>query len=412
MKKSNDSSSTSRPPVKRVWARGAQWGVGQSPTDNAAGGPHQSKISVGVSPTPHQRPAAFGNPLLVVLLCSVFAIPAFAQEGPPQTVSTIAAHFSNWRDNLDVVGNVRASTGADLAAEIAGIVDRIEFTSGTEVKAGSELARLRLNDDPAKLDELNAAADLARANLARDEKQIKAFAVSQAVIDADKANLRGANARVAEQNALMDEKIIRAPFTGKLGLRQVDVGQYLPPGTVVVTLQALDPLFVDFYVPQQALGQMREGETISFAIDAYPGRAFQAPITAISPKVDQLSRMAQVRATYPNPDHALSPGMFANIAVGLGIPHQYITLPNAAVMYNTYGSAVYIVTPGRPYATVHQQLVTLGQTRGDQVAILSGVHDGDAVVTAGQIKLRPGAKVIINNAVQPQDQASPTPREG
>jgi len=128
--------------------------------------------------------------------------------------------------------------------------------------------------------------------------------------------------------------------------------------------------------------------------------------------VDQLSRMAQVRATYPNPDHALSPGMFANIAVGLGIPHQYITLPNAAVMYNTYGSAVYIVTPGRPYATVHQQLVTLGQTRGDQVAILSGVHDGDAVVTAGQIKLRPGAKVIINNAVQPQDQASPTPREG
>ena len=345
------------------------------------------------------QPAA----LLISLLLSA---PVLAQE-PAATVSTTVAHSSDWQDTLQAVGSVRAVRGADLAAEVSGVVDSVEFDSGRDVAAGTVLLRLRPNDDAAHLADLQAAADLAASNLARDTKQFRAQAVSQASVDADQSHLRSARAQVSQAQALAAEKIVRAPFAGRLGLRVVDQGQYLPAGTTIVTLQALDPIFVDFYVPQQALAQVQLGEDANLHVDAFPGRIFVARIAAISPKLDAASRMAQVRASLPNTDHTLMPGMFATVDLRVGAVHRYVTLPNTAIVYNPYGSLVYVVDHG----TARQVIVRTGPTRGDQVAVTEGLHDGEVVVTAGQIKLRQGAQVVVNNSVQPSDDPNPHPAE-
>jgi membrane fusion protein (multidrug efflux system) len=346
--------------------------------------------------------AAFGGLLLA-------AGAARAQE-PPAVVTTAVAKVDSWQDKLEAVGSVRAARGADLAAEVAGIVDSVGFESGIDVAAGTVLIKLRPNDDAAKLAELQAGADLAAANLARDQKQFRAQAVSQATIDADDSKLRQARAQVAQQEALMAQKVVRAPFAGKLGLRQVDVGQYLPAGTMIVTLQALDPLFVDFYLPQQTLGEVRQGQAVTLSVDAYPGRVFKASVTAISPKLDQASRMAQLRATVANPDRSLLPGMFATVDLDVGAPKRYITLPQSALVYNPYGSTVY-VADGAKGTSVHTVLVKTGPTRGDQVAVLDGLHEGDVVVTSGQVKLHPGSVIVVNNSILPPNDALPHPVE-
>jgi membrane fusion protein (multidrug efflux system) len=346
-----------------------------------------------------------GPSFAFLLLCTA----AFGQE-PPATVSTMTARTMQWQTTISAVGSLRAVKGADLAAEISGIVDWIGFDSGRDVAAGTVLVKLRLNDDTAKLAELQAAADLAATSLARDEKQLHAQAVSQATIDADESHLRAARAQVAAQQALIDEKIIRAPFAGRLGLRMVDEGQYLPAGTMIVTLQALDPIYVDFFVPQQAIPSIAPAATAGVTFDAYPNRIFAAHVTAISPKLDAASRMAQVRAILPNPDHALLPGMFATVSIATGAAKPYITIPDAAVVYNPYGSSVYVLSGGTPQ-TVRQVMIKTGQTRGDQVAVLEGLHDGDVVVTAGQLKLHRGSTVAVNNSVQPAFSANPHPAE-
>ncbi len=328
-------------------------------------------------------------------------------------VSTMVAQSQVWQDEMQAVGTLRAQRGSDLAAEVPGIIDQINFESGQTVAAGTVLARLRPNDDAAKLAELQAATDLAQANLARDTKQFHAQAVSQATIDADDSHLRAARAQVEQQKDLMAEKVIRAPFSGQLGLRQVDLGQYVPAGTPIVTLQALDPLFVDFYLPQQALAKIAPGEKARITVDAYPNRDFAATILAISPRLDQASRMVQIRAVLANADHKLLPGMFASVHLDAGAPHHYITLPQAALVFNPYGSTVYVADkgpPGKPLS-VHTALVRTGPTRGDQVAVLSGLNEGDIVVTSGQLKLHPGSTIAVNNAIQPPDQASPHPVE-
>ena len=335
---------------------------------------------------------------------------AAAAQEPPAVVSTLVAHSTAWQDHMEAVGSLRAVRGADLAAEIPGIVDSVGFESGRDVEAGTVLLRLRPNDDAAKLAELQAAADLASANLARDTKQFRAQAVSQATIDADDSHLRGARAQVAQQEALMAEKIVRAPFAGRLGLRQVDQGQYLPAGTPIVTLQALDPIYVDFYVPQQALGQVHNGQDARVTLDGFPGRSFKAVVSAISPKLDTASRMVQLRATIANPDRVLLPGMFATVFLEYGAPHRYITLPQSALVYNPYGSTVYVVTSGKPM-TVHTALVKAGPTRGDQVAVLDGLHEGDVVVTSGQLKLHQGSTIVVNNSVLPANDPAPRPEE-
>jgi membrane fusion protein (multidrug efflux system) len=340
----------------------------------------------------------------------------------PQMVSTIKAARSGWQPQIQAVGSLRAVRGADLSAQASGVVDAIEFESGNEVPAGRLLLRLKPNDDYAKLHQLEAAAELADQTYKRDQEQFKAQAVSQATIDTDVSTLKAARAQVAAQEALIEEKVVRAPFAGRLGIRQVDLGQYLTAGTTVVTLQALDPILIDFYVPQQALEHLKIGQAVSATVDTFAGVAFPGTIESINSKVDIASRNIQVRASFRNTDRRLLPGMFASVAIDSGDTRAEITLPQASITYAPYGDTVYIVQPGKsagtappdhqasePQYVVQQRLVTLGATRGDQVAVLSGVKEGDIVVTAGQMKLRNGTAVTINNSVQPADEQNPTP---
>jgi membrane fusion protein (multidrug efflux system) len=331
-----------------------------------------------------------------------------------QTVATITAENTSWQPVLSSVGSLTAVNGADLSAEISGIVDTIHFESGADVATGAVLLTLRANNDPAILAQLQAQAALDQINYDRDRKQFAADAIAQSQVDTDKANLDAARAQVAGQQALIAEKTVRAPFAGRLGIRQVDIGQYLAVGTQIVTLQQLNPLYVDFYLPQQALSKIHVGQSVDTAIDAFPGQNFPATITSINSVVDTATRNIQIRATLKNDNLVLRPGMFATVSIGVDAPQSLITLPQTAITYNPYGDTVYVVQHGNAangtaQLTAQQVFVTLGDTRGDQVSVLTGVKQGDEVVTAGQIKLRNGSVVTINNSVQPTNDPNPNP---
>jgi membrane fusion protein, multidrug efflux system len=338
-----------------------------------------------------------------------------AMPQPPQTVSTVTAAIQEWQPQIEAVGSLRAVNGADLAFEVSGIVKELHFKSGDDVAAGDILLTLRADDDMAKLEALKATAALSEIVHQRDQEQFKIKAVSQATLDTDAANLKNAKAQVAEQQAVVDKKTLRAPFAGHLGVRVVDIGQYISAGTTVVTLQALDPIYADFFLPQQALNQIRLEQVVTIKIDTYPNGDFAGTITAINPKVDPATRNVQVRATLKNPDRLLLPGMYASVNVAAGGKQRYITLPQTAVTYNPYGETVYIVDDkgkdpqGQAQLIARQIFVTAGLKRGDQVAILSGVEEGQTVVTAGQMKLRNGSALVIDNAIRPTADANPTP---
>ena len=331
----------------------------------------------------------------------------------PQTVSATKAETSDWQPKIDAVGSLRAVRGAELSLEVPGVVETISFQSGDEVKAGQVLLTLRKEDEEARLQSLEATASLAQITYDRDVKQLKAQAISQAIVDNDEASLRNARAQVAVQKAILDKKTLRAPFDGKLGLRQVDLGQFLSAGTEIATLQSLDPIFIDFLLPQQAVAQITVGEKVRAKVDAFPGRTFEGKITAINPKIDTGSRNVQVRATVSNADQKLLPGMFATVELDTGTAQRLVTLPQTAVSYNPYGSLVYIVDEkgqgpdGKPQLVARQVFVTTGATRGDQVAILKGVSEGDTVVTSGQIKLRNGVPIVVNNSAVPTNDPAP-----
>jgi membrane fusion protein, multidrug efflux system len=338
-------------------------------------------------------------------------------KSPVQTVSTIKASYQDWQPQLEGVGSLRAVNGADLSSQVAGIVSAIHFESGADVKEGTLLVELTAADDLAKLRSLKAAAALAKITYDRDQRQLKAQAVAQQTVDADEQNLKSAEAQVAQQQATIDYKSIRAPFAGELGIRQIDLGQYIAAGSPIVTLQSLDPIFLDFFLPQQALDQLKVGQTLATKVDTYPGKSFAGEITAINPKVDATSRNLQVRAKLSNAEHKLLPGMFATVDIDTGNPQRYITLPQTAITYNPYGNTVYLVDDkgkaanGQPQLVAHQVFVTTGATRGDQIAVLKGVNEGDIVVTAGQIKLHNGSPIQINNSVQPSNDAHPAPAD-
>lgn len=333
----------------------------------------------------------------------------------PQTVSTTKAVRSDWQPKLQAVGSLRASNGADLSLQLAGVVEEINFQSGDKVEKGQLLLRLRNDDDVAKLKALEAQAELSRITYERDLRQLKAQAISQQVADTDAANLKNTEALAAQQRAIVDQKMLKAPFAGRLGIRQVDLGQYLAPGTAVVTLQALTPIYVDFLLPQQAMAQLKVGQKVVAKVDAYPGKTFGGDILAINPRVEVGSRNVQVRATLANDDQALRPGMFATVDIDVGAPQEQLTLPQTAITYNAYGNIVYVVDDkgkapdGKPKLVVRQVFVETGATRGDQVAILKGLKEGDTVVTSGQMKLRNGVPVAVNNSVVPKDDANPLP---
>ncbi|MEJ2700334.1 MAG: efflux RND transporter periplasmic adaptor subunit, partial [Desulfuromonadales bacterium] len=240
-----------------------------------------------------------------------------------------------------------------------------------------------------------------------DQQQFKEKAVSQATLDTDTANLKSARSQVAEQQALVDKKFIRAPFAGRLGIRAVDLGQYLNPGTKIVTLQSLDPIFVDFYLPQKSVSRVKVGDKVTVTTDAFPGKDFSGEISAIDPQVQEGTRNVKVRARVHNSGHLLLPGMFATTDIRVGEPRSHITLPQTAITFNPYGNTVFLVEEkgkgpkGQPLLVAQQKFVSTGETRGDQIAILDGVKPGDEVVTSGQTKLRNGTPVAINNTIQP-----------
>lgn len=340
-----------------------------------------------------------------------------AMGAPAQTVSTTKVGLTDWQNEIKAVGSLRAAKGADLSPEVAGTVENIFFESGQDVDEGALLIQLRSSDDQAKLDALEADAHLAEITLERDAKQLKAQAIAQAVVDADAAKLESLKAQLAEQKALLEKKTILAPFAGRLGIRQIDVGQFLGAGTPIVTLQQLDPIYLDFAIPQQDLPKIAVGQKVTARTDSFPDRTFEGEISAINPKIDEATRNVDVRASFKNEDKSLRPGMFAAVTLQVGEPERFLTLPQTAITINPYGNVVYIVTPdgeddkGEAKYKASTAFVQTGATRGDQIAVLDGIKEGDEIVTAGQMKLRNGSAIIINNSVQPLDDANPKPED-
>lgn len=340
-----------------------------------------------------------------------------SQGQPPQTVSTTVAAKQEWQPTIKAVGSLRAVRGADLAPEISGLVASIPFKSGDEVKAGALLVQLRADSEQAHLNSLKASAELAEITFKRDQELIKIHAISQATYDTDAANLKSLRAQVDEQQALVAKKFIRAPFAGRIGIRLVDMGQYLNAGDKIATLQAIDPILVDFFVPQQEMDQVRVGQPVTATTDTFPGEVFKGEIAAINPKVDTDTRNVQVRASLTNAQRKLLPGMFATVRIQSGQPQSFITLPQTAITYNPYGDTVFLVEEkgkgpdGKPIWLARQTFITLGRSRGDQVAVLKGVKEGDTVVTSGQLKLKNGTPLLIDNSVRPADNPAPRPQD-
>jgi membrane fusion protein (multidrug efflux system) len=366
---------------------------------------------------------------------------------PPAVVSTAKISYQEWQPELRAVGTLRAARGADLALEVAGLVGRVNVRSGEDVKSGQLLLELVTTDEVANLHQLEAQTALSQLTYERAKRQIAVHVIAQADYDNAAADLKVKQAAVAQQQAIISKKQLRAPFAGRAGIVTITPGTYLNAGTVIVTLQQLDPEYVDFFVPQKNLGQVQVGRNATLTLDAFPGKNFPGTVNAVNPRVDTDTRNVLVEARVPNPDRILSPGMFTNVTIDAGSQQRFLTLPQTAVVFNPYGETVYVVRTKRDFdadqaaaaprdaaladnqparkkagrgpppippdaLVVEQTFVTTGLTRGDQVAILSGLNPGVEVVTSGQIKLKNGAAVSIDNSVQPSSNPNPTPQEG
>ncbi|MDE2343152.1 MAG: efflux RND transporter periplasmic adaptor subunit [Betaproteobacteria bacterium] len=346
-----------------------------------------------------------------------------ASGEPPQTVSTITASRSEWVPEFEAVGSLRAVRGVDISPEVAGTVRQMSFHSGDKAKAGQVLLEMVDDAEKAQLNMLEASASLAHITMDRDRAQYKAQAISKAQLDADAADLQSKEAQLAQQKAMLAKKILAAPFEGRLGISTINPGQYLNPGDKVVTLQQIAPILVDFNVPQQQAGQLKVGGKVTVQTDAWPGKFFPGVISAISPLVDASTRNLSVEARLDNPQEILLPGMFGKVHWNHGEPQSLVTVPQSAITYNPYGATLFILKPapkrnsneGKAGPKVdwvaEQVFVTTGPTRGDQVAVLSGIEAGATVVTSGQMKLKTGTPVIVNNQLLPPNDPSPTPQE-
>jgi membrane fusion protein (multidrug efflux system) len=385
--------------------------------------------------------------------CSVVQMMSAGQNQPEPhaTVTAMKADFQEWHTTLDAVGSVHPVHGADLSAELPGIVDTINFRSGQDVNAGDVIVQLHAAADLANLRAAQAQHELARTNFERARSQSAARMISKADYDAALASLNSARAQYESQKATGEKKSVRAPFAGRLGIILASVGQYVNAGDRIVTLQALDPIYIDFAMPQQALSQIAAGQRVAAEIDAYPGQVFIGVIEALDPKVDERTRNVAVRAAFQNPDGKLLPGMFAKVAVNVGQPQRYLTLPQTAVTFNPYGETVYVIVPrgqenqpdpnappaakqapapkpdggekakpadgkaadAKPDDTrvARQVFIVTGPRRGDQVAIVKGIKQGDEIVTSGQLKLRNGMPVDVDNSVLPSFDPDPKPVE-
>jgi membrane fusion protein (multidrug efflux system) len=339
---------------------------------------------------------------------------AAAFQPPPEAVTTIVAAEEPWPATLSAIGTTAAVQGVAVSADLPGTVERIEFDSGQSIRQGAVLATLDTRQEQAQLAAAQAQLELARLNFERMQGLLNENVVSRAEFDRATADYRQSEARVGEIRATIERKTIRAPFSGILGIRHVNLGQYLSAGDALVTLQSLNPIYVNFGVPQQAMAQVRAGRAVRVTAGDLAGVEFAGRITAIDSIVDESTRNVQVQATLANPDGKLRPGMFVQAEVVVGGTGAVVALPASAVSYAPYGDSVFVVTElkdqqGRAYRGVRQQFVKLGGARGDQIAVVSGVKSGDEVVTSGVFKLRNGAAVVVNNKVRPANNPAPKP---
>ena len=337
-------------------------------------------------------------------------------QPPPEAVTTIVAQQVEWPATLSAIGSVAAVQGVIVSADLSGTVDRVAFDSGRAVRQGEVLVELDTRQERAQLAAADAQRDLARTNFDRMEGLLRDSVISRAEYDRATADDKQTEARVGEIRAAIQRKRITAPFSGILGIRQVNVGQYLSSGDPIVQLQSLNPIYVNFDVPQQAMSQMRRGRDVRIKTDDITGAEFLGRITAVDSVVNSETRNIRVQATLANPEGTLRPGMFVQAEAVLGEGRSVIALPATAISYAPYGDSVFVVANlkgpnGESYRGVRQQFVKVEGSRGDQVGVISGVKPGDEVVTSGVFKLRNSAAVLVNNKVQPSNDPTPAPED-
>lgn len=337
-------------------------------------------------------------------------------QPPPVAVTTVAAKHEQWPATLSAIGSVVAVQGVTVSADLPGIVERIDFSSGQSVHQGEVLVALDTKQERAQLAAAEAERDLAQVNFRRLQGLVKDGVITQAEFDKAEADQRATEAKVKEIKATIERKTIRAPFTGTLGIRQVNLGQYLSAGNAVAPLQSMRPIYVNFGVPQERAREARVGSRLVVRADDLPGVNFEGRVTAIDSLLDEKTRNVQVQATLANPDAKLRPGMFVKVELATGAARSVLSLPASSISYAPYGDSVYVVSDlqdakGQTYRGVRQQFVKVEGTRGDQVAVVEGLKAGDEVVSSGTFKLRNGAAVQVNNKVQPENSPAPKPED-
>jgi membrane fusion protein, multidrug efflux system len=335
---------------------------------------------------------------------------------PPTAVTTDVAQKTEWQPTLESVGTATAVNGVTISTDLAGIVRQIAFESGNKVRAGDLLVHLDTTQEEAQLHQSEAQRDFASVTLKRDKDLLAKHAISQSDCDNAEASFRQAQAAVDQFTALIARKTLRAPFDGVTGIRQVNLGQYLKEGDMVVTLQAFDPIYVNFSLPQQDLSKLAVGQPVALRVDAFEGQAFDGKITAINSLVDQATRNIQVQATFQNSDFRLRPGMFAKVSVIMSEKQNVVAIPATAIHYAPYGDSIFIVSEmkdpqGKEYKGVREQFIKTGPSRGDMISVVSGLKPGDEVVTSGVFRLKSGAHVNVNNQIKPGSDLAPNPSD-
>jgi membrane fusion protein, multidrug efflux system len=335
---------------------------------------------------------------------------------PPVTVTSAKASLETWQDAIHSVGQFSSYRGVTVSAEEEGKLITMPVQSGSAVKEGDLIAQQDVAVEEAQIKSLMAKAELAVTTLNRLQQMSGTGAVAQKELDDAEAQLKATAADAEELKNTIERKTIRAPFNGRLGIRQAQVGQYLSKANPIILLQTLDPIYIDFTVPQQNISVVKEGQTIVVQVDAFPGKQFTAKISAISPEVNQTTRTIQIQATLENKDETLRPGMYATVSALVNKQDKYITIPSTAINHAPYGNSVFVIEnlkdpKGNDYLGVRQEFVKTGATRGDQIAILKGLKEDEQVVTAGLFKLQPGAAVKVDNTITPSNKANPNPAD-
>jgi membrane fusion protein (multidrug efflux system) len=335
---------------------------------------------------------------------------------PPEAVTSVVAKQEQWPASMSVIGSMEAVHGVMVSADLPGTVAKINFESGHPVREGEVLVELDTRQERAQLAALEAQRDLAKINFARNQKLVDQGVISRLEYDQTLASQKQTEANVGEIRATIERKTIRAPFSGILGIRKANIGQYLAAGNPIVQLQSLNPIYADFGVPQQSGSQVKVGGNVTVTAQDLVGKQFIGRVTALDSVIDEATRNVQVQATLANPQGKLKPGMYVQVEMRYGKARDAITLPASAISYAPYGDSVFIITDlkdpkGNSYRGVRQQFVKIDGSRGDQVAVVSGVKPGDEVVSSGVFKLRNGAAVTINNKVQPENNPAPKPQD-